>query len=131
MVITRCNPQLQRKQRDRLLVFFEDHVTAHNRVKFAKLQTLGSVSLVFDGVVDKAAFGAFHTNLDAINFAPFVLKDRWTKLRDKAPYILMQQSVGDSIVPNFATNTLARTIGLSAILPVVDNPGLPCELAKK
>jgi hypothetical protein len=51
-----------------LFVFFEDHVTAHNRVEFAKLQTLGGVSLVFDGVVDKAAFGAFHTNLDAIAF---------------------------------------------------------------
>jgi hypothetical protein len=67
---------------------------------------------------------------DPISVAPFVLNDRWTRLRDKAPFILMQQSVGDSIVPNFATNTLARTIGLSVILPVVKEiPGLPTAQA--
>ncbi|TNE50096.1 MAG: hypothetical protein EP343_09190 [Deltaproteobacteria bacterium] len=62
---------------------------------------------------------------DPISFAPFVLNNRWTSFRDKAPYILVQQSLNDGIVPNFSTNTLARTMGLSAILPFVTPiPGL-------
>ncbi|TNE52230.1 MAG: hypothetical protein EP343_02180 [Deltaproteobacteria bacterium] len=62
---------------------------------------------------------------DPGTLAPYVLKDRFESIRSKVPSILLQQSMGDAIVPNFSTNTLARSMGLPVVLPVVETiPGL-------
>ena len=50
-------------------------------------------------------------------FAPHVLTGRYDD--SPPPAVLLQQSVGDGIVPNLTTDALARTMGLSLIEPAV------------
>lgn len=62
---------------------------------------------------------------DPGSLAPYILKNQWTKFRTNTPSVLIQESIGDEIVPNFSSNTLARTMGAPLILPVaVKVPGL-------
>ncbi len=56
---------------------------------------------------------------DPISLAPFVQQNRINKEQPEIPAILLQQSLGDSIVPNFSTHILARTIELPLIEPIL------------
>ncbi len=50
-------------------------------------------------------------------FAPHVLRDRYDD--SPPPAVLLQQSIGDGIMPNLTTDALARTMGLPLIEPAV------------
>jgi hypothetical protein len=53
---------------------------------------------------------------DPINFAPHAVND---PLGTPKKTILVQESYGDALVPNLATETLARTMGLPGLAPLV------------
>ena len=60
---------------------------------------------------------------DPITYAPRLLKNPRPGVPAKR--ILLQESEGDAQVPNLATRILARTMGLTALAPVVERvPGL-------
>ncbi|MDD5223927.1 MAG: hypothetical protein PHE84_08040 [bacterium] len=54
--------------------------------------------------------------IDPINFAPHAVND---PLGTEKKTILVQESYGDALVPNLATETLARTMGLPGLAPLV------------
>ncbi len=57
-------------------------------------------------------------------FARHIYEDRWPE-SGEAPHILLLESIGDGIMPNFTTETLARTLELPLVAPaLVSVPGL-------
>jgi hypothetical protein len=65
---------------------------------------------------------------DPISYASHVLHDPLPGVSAKK--LLVQESVGDSQVPNLATRMLVRTQGQTALGPVVDDvPGVPAMSA--
>lgn len=72
LVVWQMERAVQREERggsgEGLLAFFESNVATQDGIILAKLKALSGVTLVFDGVVDVGAFGAFQFDLDAIVF---------------------------------------------------------------
>jgi hypothetical protein len=61
---------------------------------------------------------------DSINYGPHLIRDRFPDM-PAAPPIVLQESMGDGIVPNFTTEALARAAGLPLVGPAVTAvPGL-------
>lgn len=58
----------------------------------------------------------FFDPIDPINFGPHAVND---PLGTAKKTILVQESFGDALVPNLATETLARTMGLPGLAPLV------------
>ncbi|MCA9527551.1 MAG: hypothetical protein KC549_14780, partial [Myxococcales bacterium] len=72
-----------------------------------------------DGAI-KRIFGAIQTLADAgdpVNFAPHILRDRLPRAGE-APDLLVLMAVGDEVVPNTGTESLARALGLPVLAPV-------------
>ncbi|MFW5877401.1 MAG: hypothetical protein ACOCXM_11745 [Myxococcota bacterium] len=62
---------------------------------------------------------------DAIHYGRHLVRDRFPGMAAEAPPIILQESIGDGIVPNFTTEALARTAALPLIEPgIVPVPGL-------
>lgn len=57
--------------------------------------------------------------IDPFTYAPYILKDP-QRLGVPAKTILIQEGIGDAQVPNIATRTWARTIGLTALDPLFE-----------
>ncbi len=54
---------------------------------------------------------------DPISFASHVRADRFPGADQGQPAVLLQESIGDGIIPNITTEALARTLGLPLIQP--------------
>ncbi|MFW6067383.1 MAG: hypothetical protein ACOC97_03530 [Myxococcota bacterium] len=62
---------------------------------------------------------------DAINYGRHLVRDRLPGMSPDVPPVLLQESIGDAVVPNFTTESLARAADLPLVGPaVVDVPGL-------
>jgi hypothetical protein len=67
---------------------------------------------------------------DGINYGRHLVSDRFAHMPAQAPPILLQESIGDGIVPNFTTESLARAASLALVEPgVVPVPGLETATA--
>jgi hypothetical protein len=55
--------------------------------------------------------------VDPISFAPYVVKNPLPDTPEKK--VLIQEAIGDAQVPNFATEMLARTMGIPGLKPLV------------
>lgn len=58
---------------------------------------------------------------DPMATAPHLLRDRFEGA-GPAPAILMQESIGDGVMPNDTTEALARTIGVPWVQPGIERP---------
>lgn len=56
---------------------------------------------------------------DPVNYAPYILNG---EVSGKAKYVLMHEAIGDSVIPNISTDSLARAMGMAfpQIEPVVN-----------
>ncbi|MEZ4469695.1 MAG: hypothetical protein R3F60_02610 [bacterium] len=88
-------------------------------------ETFGSLINAFlppgasDGDI-KRIFGAMQTLADSgdpVNFAPHILRDRLPRA-EGTPDLLVLMAVGDEVVPNTATESLTRALGLPVLAPV-------------
>jgi hypothetical protein len=67
---------------------------------------------------------------DSINYGRHLIGDRFPHMPADAPPIILQESLGDSVVPNFTTEALARAASLPFIEPaIIDVPGLDTATA--
>lgn len=62
---------------------------------------------------------------DPLNFAPHIQRERLSGAPPEGPAVLVQQSIGDGVIPNYTTETLARYAALPLIEPALTAvPGL-------